>query len=61
MNCDTHRIKIELEEDPRCSLTVLERTRVVRDTVLVRLKRATARRNICRRNNMEVVLKGGEI
>jgi len=52
MNRDTHRIKIELEENPRCSLTVLERTSVVRDAVLVRLKRATTRSDISRRNNM---------
>jgi len=52
MNRDAHRIKIKLEENPGCSLTVLERTSVVRDTVLIRLKRTTTRSNISRRNNM---------
>jgi len=52
MDRDAHGIEIKLEENPRCSLAVLECTSVVRDAVLVRLKRVTTRSDISRRNNM---------
>ena len=61
MNCDTHRIQIELEENSRGSLTMLERASVMGDAILICLKRTTTRSDIGCWNNMKVVLERSEI
>lgn len=61
MNRDIHRVKVEFEENSRGTLVVVNDASIMRDTVLVGVKRITSRSDIGCRNDMQEVLIGSEV